>query len=251
MQNHHFKIWVSRICLALLLWQPSHSFAEGESGGSTFEEFEIRVIKPRYFSKRYRLELGSQFIAVTNQTFIYTYLASANLGYHVTESLGLRFTGAFGFSSDKSDRESLQNQFEIKTQILPTSQILSGEGMWTPMYGKFQLSSGRLIYFDTYFSGGLGSTTIGYTFDQCSSFQEGNRIIPKRQPRSQSYFTYLMGIGQRFFLSDKESLNWDIKTQYFTSNPVDGGCVEEEPDASKDTVNQNLTVQFGYSRFIF
>ena len=39
-----------------------------------FENVEIRVVRPRFFNKRKRFELGTQFSAIMNETFIYTFL---------------------------------------------------------------------------------------------------------------------------------------------------------------------------------
>ena len=40
-----------------------------------FKDIEIRVIRPKYFAKRSKFELGAQATVITNQTFIYTFLA--------------------------------------------------------------------------------------------------------------------------------------------------------------------------------
>src|SRR5690606_3852451 len=111
-------------------------------------------IRPRYFAKRQRLELGTQGLVVTNQTFIYTYMLSGILTYHFSEQLGLELMGAWGSSVDKEDKNTLDSSFNIKTQIVRSKTMLIGNALWTPIYGKYQLSSGRLIYFDTFLSVG-------------------------------------------------------------------------------------------------
>jgi len=72
-----------------------------------FEDIEVRVIRPRYFNKRFRLELGGSFTAVMNQNFIYTYLGTGMLSFHFAEWIGLELSGSYGFSIDKSDKNLL------------------------------------------------------------------------------------------------------------------------------------------------
>ena len=85
-----------------------------------FKDYEIRVIRPRYFTKAKRFELGSQALVVMNQTFIYTYLLSGILTYHFNESMALELSGAYGFSVDKDDKRVLKEDFAIRTAILRT-----------------------------------------------------------------------------------------------------------------------------------
>src|SRR3989344_8290672 len=119
-----------------------------------FEEFEIRVIRPRYFTKGHHFEIGAQFAAITNQTFVYTYLLAANIGYHFSEQWGTELVGAYGLSLEKTEKQILDKDFDINTQEATTERYYGANVHWTPMYGKYQLRSGRLIYFDTFLSAG-------------------------------------------------------------------------------------------------
>jgi hypothetical protein len=123
-------------------------------GQEDWEKYEIRVIRPRYFAKRNRMELGAEFSAVMNQTFIYTYMVTGLATYHFSEYIGLELSGTYGFSIDKDDKKTLDDQYQIKTQIIRTQYALGGTLLWTPIYGKFQMPSGRVVYFDTYLSAG-------------------------------------------------------------------------------------------------
>lgn len=224
---------------------PSVFAADGESeeGDENFSNFEIRVIRPRYFSKRTKFEAGIQLLAITNQTFIYTYMASGLLSYHVSESLGFQVGFSSGTSVDKEDKTILQDDFQISTQILRISTMFNGMMLWTPMYGKYQLASGNLIYFDTYLSAGAGLTGVAYQFSHC---YPGSGV---RSDYIKQYPTISGGIGQRFFMSRQSSINWDLRIHEMKTDLNDGNCVESDKIEDSEIFYSNLTVHLGYSRF--
>lgn len=235
---------------------PSAHSATGDE--ERFDDFEIRVIRPKFFSKKKRFELGAELTAIMNQTFIYTYLATGLLTYHFSEQLGLEMAGSFGFSIDKEDKATLKNSFDIKTQIIRTRYILGGSLVYTPMYGKYQLKSGRLIYFDTFITGGAGLTGVEYLFDHCIDPNEDiasptkrdtyiNINGPKPAPKTVSYPTGSIGIGQRLFISRTIGLRWDVRDYIFPYDLKDGACSPNAASASQ--IHNNVTLQLGASKF--
>ena len=223
------------------------SYDQAHANDERFSNFEIRVIRPRFFSKRGKFELGTEGVVITNQTFIYTYLASGILTYHFTESLGLELSGTLGTSIDKEDKTILETDFNIKTQIIRTKTIYSGSILWTPIYGKYQLASGRLIYFDTYLIGGFGTTGVEYQFDHCVK-NEGDEFDIRSDYIAQ-YPTFTIGVGQRFFLDRKSSFKWNLRNHSLQINSADGTCTEDPDIEGINSIHYNLTMQIGYSRF--
>lgn len=217
----------------------SHLFAD-----ERFSEFEIRVIRPRFFVKRNHFELGIQTIAVTNQTFIYTYMLSGILTYHISEQIGIELSAAIGTSIDKEDKVLLQQDFEITTQIIRTKTMFMSGVLWTPIYGKYQLASGELVYFDTFLSGYFGMTGIDYQYEHCLP-QPGVQL---KDPQVIQYPTFAVGVGQRFFLSRSSSFRWDIREQLFTYSSSDGACTDDVEGT--DIIHNNITIQLGYSMFL-
>lgn len=224
------------------------------TAASDFEKFEIRVIRPKFFSKKGRFEAGAQLTAVTNQTFIYTYLATGILDFHITEQFALELAGAYGFSFDKQDKTVLKDNFKISTTILRTKYYLEGALLYTPIYGKYQMTSGRLIYFDTFISAGGGLTGIEYLYDHCKKPEEVGQSNPNigdpPAPKTQGYPTGMVGVGQRFFLNKHASLRWDIKGHVFAYNTVDGSCNPNFVESGASRTHENVTVQFGYTYFM-
>lgn len=223
-----------------------------------FDEYEIRVIRPKFFTKKKRFELGAELTAIMNQTFIYTYLATGLMTYHFTEQMGFELLGAYGFSIDKEDKATLKNSFDIKTQIIRTQYILGGSLVYTPMYGKYQLKSGRLIYFDTFISGGGGMTGVEYLYDHCIDPNEDIVDATKRDayisangqkpaPKTVAYPTGSIGLGQRLFLSRTLGLRWDVRDYIFPYDTKDGAC--SAGGASESQIHHNVTLQLGASKF--
>jgi outer membrane beta-barrel protein len=218
-----------------------------------FDNYEIRVIRPRYFSKRSKFELGVTGSVITNQTFIYTYLLSGALTYHFTDIFGLELSGTYGKSFPKEDMTTLRtDDFKIRTQILRTKYMMEGALLYTPIYGKYQLSTGRLIYFDTFLAAGAGSTGVEYLYDHCEATKkdESGRDVPTDVPAPtvMSYPTFVIGGGQRYFLNKRDGLRWDVKLHHFSYNEKDGGCPIENLDS--ELQQDNVTFQFGVSRFL-
>jgi outer membrane beta-barrel protein len=218
-----------------------------------FENVEIRVIRPRYMTKRKRFELGTEFVAIMNQTFVYSFLGSGIINYHFTESIGLELTGAYGFSIDKEDKRILDSEFDIQTEILRTKDYLEAAIAWTPIYGKYQLASGRLVYFDTFVTLGGGLTGVEYTYDHCippeklpEAMRASAPAVPA--PKTVHYPTVVGGLGQRFFVSKSTSFKWDVKSHAFFYDMKDGDCNPEFAQ-SQSKNHFNITMQIGASRF--
>ncbi len=216
-----------------------------------FQEYEIRVVRPRYFVKKGRLEVGSQAYVVMNQTFIYSYMLSGILTYHLNEYFALEGSGAYGFSVDKDDKRVLKKDFDIRTAILRSKYMADLNVLFTPIYGKYQMPGGKLIYFDTFISGSFGTTGIEYLYDHCTPLEE----LPVSQqtdenappnPITKSYPSFGMGIGQKFYLSQKNAIRWDVRNHMFAYDVADSAC---GPVASATNTHNNVTMQFGFSHF--
>lgn len=237
------------ICSLQVLLLTSSSDLLAEPKGE-FSNYEVRVIRPRYFQKSKKFELGVQAYAIMNQTFIYSYLGSAMLGYHISENLSVEANGAFGFSLDRDEKRALSDEYKIYTKIMRTQYSAEGMLLYTPMYGKWQVSSGRLIYFDTYAAVGGGITGIDLQYsDFCAPQVDANNLrVPPPADRTASYPTISFGIGQRYFIEQDISVKWDLRNHSMFYNTVDVSC-DAGATSGDSAVHHNLTLQFGASKF--
>jgi outer membrane beta-barrel protein len=234
--------------LVAAVWAPLASAEDETKGSGKFDAYEIRVIRPKYMTKRNRVELAGEMSLIMNQSFIYSLLATGLLDYHFSEMFALELGGAYGFSIDKEDKRLLKDEFDITTQILRTQYIFSGALLWTPVYGKTQLPSGRLVYFDTFVTAGGGMTGIEYNYEQCDSNSTAEGAEQgKPAAQTKGYPTLIMGLGQKFFLSRDFSLRWDLRDHFFQYAKADGTCQPDEDQGSG--MQQNVTLQLGASTF--
>ena len=220
--------------------KPDDARADGR-----FDGYEIRVIRPKYMTKRGRTELGGEGVLIMNQSFIYTFMLSGILDYHFSEMFALEAAGSYGFSIDKEDKRILKDDFDIQTQILRTQYIFNGGLLWTPIYGKTQLSSGRVVYFDSFLTAQAGMTGINYTYEQCSTSAEHPEQL-KPAAQTKSYPTGIIGFGQKYFLSQSTGLRWDVRDYIFSYEKGDGTC-DQLPIGSE--LHNNITLQLGASTF--
>ena len=215
---------------------------------SEFKDFEIRIIRPRFFNKTGKFELGLQTSAITDQTFVYTYMMSGSISYNLNEVFGLEVNAGYGISIDKEDKDLLDQGFDIMTVIHRTESSFQSYLTWNPMYGKYQLESGRLIYFDTFLALGGGFTGILYEYDHCKLKIESQSVF-LQQNQSFLYPSISYGVGQRFYLDKKSSLRWDLRQTYFNVDvghaACDGVTTEGDTVALKNTI-----LQIGYSIFL-
>ena len=230
---------------------PMYSLDSSIAQERRFDDYEIRVIRPRYFAKRKRFELGSQFTIITNQTFIYTYMVSGLATFHFNEFFAIEGSFSYGASIDKDDQRILDNDFGIKTQIIRTQSMLDAAVLWTPIYGKYQLASGRLIYFDTFLLAGVGQNSVDYRFDHCDAPADETAAANYQEKPDTvvSYSGFSFGGGQRYFISKKTSIRWDLRGRIFNYPFADGECFTETPTEGS-TNHTNVTVQIGMSYFL-
>jgi outer membrane beta-barrel protein len=220
---------------------------------SRFSAYEIRVIRPRNFVKSGTLELSGGLMNLSNQSFVYSMLGVAGVGWHFDEKWALEMQGAYGSSFDKSDKRLLSERFNINTVVLRTESLLNGRISFTPAYGKVNLPDGDIVYFDTYFSAGAGSTAVRYTYDHCDKPSDYPAAVAARIPdppseRTVSYTTGILGAGQRWFTGEESSIKVGIDFQRFLYAPADGACV---PDQAEDgqRFHDNVFLFAAWSRY--
>ena len=234
----------------LIFFLGALTFASWGGGKDATKDYEINVIRPRYFVKKSKAELGVDLAVVLNQTFTYTYLLSGVLVYHFTNSIGVGIDASYGLTVNKADRKLLSDQFNIEIDIFEVEYLAGLAALWTPVYGKYQLASGRLIYFDTYASAGIGLMGIETDIE----IEKGEKVDSKQY----SCYAFTIGVGQRFYLSKKTSLRWQIKNHIISYDGGNQVCAPVPTDLSEDVdpeyidtnIFHTVVSQVGISYFI-
>lgn len=208
------------MCLALLV------VVSGRAHAEQFKEYEVRVIKNKFFQKRMRLELSGSTSAIMNKSFITTVLGGASLGFHFTESIGAYGEGHVGYTFKSSDCNTLGKSFRIEPLLDITNWWAGGGVAYTPIYGKYQMGSGRVVYFDWIFT--LGGGLVDVLHKEHDTCVDPNDRLPNEAPdagalnqRAQKIHLNV-GTGQKFYLNENLSLNWNLKVMAISPFFEDG-----------------------------
>lgn len=180
---------------------------------------EISVIQKRFLPRTKRFELLLGLTQIVNDPWYTGVGIDSRLGYHFTENWGIELGGTFLSNSERQTIKDLYNEHAVKTDsVISTKGYYGGAAVWTPIYGKMGLSSGRIIPFDMYFQVGGGKT-------QVDNGDGGSTIH--------------FGTGQVYALSKGMGFRWDFSWNSFNATPK-----------GKNPQNfNNLLLTFGFSFF--
>lgn len=210
-----------------------------------FEDSEIRVIKNKYFEKSMRLELSAGLASVMNQAFLYTYLGGVNVGFHFTEQFGVQGEAYLGQTVRKGDCDTLGTSFRIDPVVQEIKNYFGGAVSYTPIYGKFQMASGRVIYFDWFFEAGAGISRIRSGGVGCAAGGSSSEEVPVEG----SALSVLGSTGQRIFLNENVSFNWRVRLMRAEGIRNDGANNAKKSGLGADAQNYVL-LNLGVSYFL-
>jgi outer membrane beta-barrel protein len=210
---------------------------------------EVRVVRPRFFNKQYKFEFSTG-VAGINRTYQQTLLGVGALSFYLTEWLSIGGYGSYGFSFETQVKTTLNEEKTINELDSITKSTYGGSLSLFPMYGKFQIASGALFYFDTFVSAGVGKITKHYEHKDCVQLAEGSsNIETTRKPDDKSYNDFVVGVGQHYFMNRSSSFNWSFKYSTHENYAVDLFC-DENAKRDKRTWKNDLMLQIGLSYFL-
>lgn len=189
------------------------AIVRAEESSQQFEDVEIRVIRPKYFQKSMRFEVAANVATVMNKSYTYTYLPSAKLGLHITEWLEIFGEGALGITANKSDCTELGTKFAIEPVVHEFNSLLGGGVALTPIYGKYQVNSGDVIYFDWFLMAGGGVASMKKREQGCKPLEPNEAT---KSPTEYNPGQFNIGTGQRYFLNKNVSVNWFLRDFFIT-----------------------------------
>jgi hypothetical protein len=202
--------------LTILLMLSGVSLADED-----FKRVEIRVVRDRYFQKSLRPELGLGVYASLNKPYLQTVMAQAGLAFYPFEILGIGVDGGLSGSFNKEVCYTLGREFSIEPVITPLQWVAGGKLELAPIYGKYQLPSGDVLYFDWLFKVGAGRGGI-YTRKQGCRPAQYVAATDNTNTAQVSVMEYNASTGQRFFLNKNIALQWNILFYLVEPYPVDG-----------------------------
>lgn len=126
----------------------------------------VKVIQKRFFMKSGRLEILPQFVYIGNDHFIRRIGGGLDLDIHINDLLAIEIDLSYMPDLAESDYKALTKQFQYEQQVVPDiSRLLflgAVNAQISPIFGKVELGTLRVINYDIYFSAGVG---VGYSKD--------------------------------------------------------------------------------------
>jgi len=122
----------------------------------------VSVIQKRYLQKTFRGELNVSLSSIINNKFFYVAGASGHLGFFVRDahSLGIE-SYAMGLAEKLVSSDLIKPPNRILPYSFVVSQLYSGVYYkWSPVFGKFAILDRDVVYFDMFFTIGMGMTKL-------------------------------------------------------------------------------------------
>jgi outer membrane beta-barrel protein len=190
----------------VLLLFSTEAFAQVETQSA---EQGIRVLQQKPLIKRERAEVVPLFSLGLNDTFSRHIGVGGNITYHITEewSVGAEYIKFFGFKTAFADEVTAFGVAD-KTRLL--DYTFGFNGNFSPVQGKFLFFGKGPIYWDIFFTLGLGATrtqTLSHRFT--GSLGGGMRFLIWRLLTFElSYRDYIfrddLGEGDKRFVNNMQ-----------------------------------------------
>jgi outer membrane beta-barrel protein len=170
-------------------------------------EKKIYVLQNRKYLKANHLMLSGMVGPGISNSYRNTYAFDFRVAYHLSEAFGIET-----FYSFLANREN--NTFEALKQAAPTTLPVVREirsqfgilGQYVPWYAKINVFN-NIIYFDWYFSGGLGS--LSSALDTRRNKNDPENFV------YENLFALYLGTGHRYHLSQTLHMRLDFTGAFY------------------------------------
>jgi outer membrane beta-barrel protein len=120
----------------------------------------VKVIQKKFFLKYRRVEITPTIGYVGNDHFISRLAVGLGAGYHINEVIGLEIFVSYLPDLGETDYKPLTRRFRNEEEVVPDISRVTFLGVFnialSPIYGKVELGTLRVINYDIFFGAGLG-----------------------------------------------------------------------------------------------
>jgi outer membrane beta-barrel protein len=208
--------------------------------GATGRKRIIKVVQRRHFMKLHRLETTFPSIGlVTNDPFMRRILFAGKFEFHLTEISSIGAYLCFSPDMGDSDLKSLTNNMQDQKEVVPDISRIIFVGIvdlgFSPIFGKVELGTNRIINYDLYVAAGAG---VLYTEDDEELVTGGRPEYYKQvHPVTSLAFGFRIAFNEWFGVR----LEGRLLTHIEQVHRQDGMNLE---------MKNNFAVQFGPSFFL-
>jgi len=211
-----------------------------DSRSATGRKRIIKVVQRRHFLKLGRVEATIPSIGmVTNDPFLRRILFAGRFEVHMTEISSIGAYLAFSPNLGESDLKQLTSQMQTRKEVVPDISRIMFVGIvdvgFSPIFGKVELGTTRIINYDIYFSAGAG---VLYTKDDEELVKGGDEKY-----RSQIHPVTSLSFGFRIAFNEWFGVRLEgrLLTHIEQVDRAEGLNLE---------MKNNFAVQFGPSFFL-
>ena len=216
----------------------------------------VKVIQKKFFLKYRRLEIVAPQIGyVGNDDFIKRLAINASVGFHINEILALEILVSYLPDLGETDYKPLTRRFRDDSQVVPDISRVLLFGVLnvalSPIYGKVELGTLRIINYDVFVAGGLGfaSTRDDMDIIESATCQDlATMAERKAEPAcmyvDETHFVTNIGGGLRIVFNDWIGIRLDARQ--FTH--IERVYRENEEQIGLE-MKQNFMISLGASFF--
>lgn len=161
------------------------------------QDSEINVVQKLLFPKQKRSELGFHLGWMPFDAFTITPMGSLTFGGHMKETLGWELGLGGGYGLKNGTMRKLEGPaYAVAPDAYRYLGSAWGGVQWAPIYAKMNWMGRKVIHHDVY-----GTASAGATIEQAILPDHAMAVAP----------TLGLGVGMRFFLSDRTTLRVQLK----------------------------------------
>ena len=179
---------------------------KGDEKEGSFSIEGIEVIQNRLFQKTGRHELGVSFGILFDNPFTFYEMVPVQYTFHFRESIAIELTGAFTFSQEKGLVKSLRDVSSQNVKIETIKRYYTGNFIWSPIYGKFNIFANHIYHFDMFLTTGFGMMDNSGPVDPFAEPTEYHSV---------KHFVFNVGAGFKVYMNDWFVLRLDFRNFTF------------------------------------
>lgn len=193
------------------------------------EESELGVVQNRQYSKSKKFQLGLFGGFVTSDPFLSTKALGLSLAYHLSEYVGVGLVYWKDFVSASTALQTFEESRGATANTNKPRYTIGAEALFSMIYGKLSLLGKAIIYYDLHLTAGGGITNT----------ESGTYVSPH------------IGIGQRFYLTEKWSLRLDYRMLYYNEKILEKEIPTKLGQEVGSRGNFNNVITLGFDFLLF
>ena len=202
-------LWLAVVAVS---WADEADAAERESGEYNFNwldpDKKIYVLQNRRYLKAGKILVSADLGVGISNPYRQSFVIDPRITYYFSESLGIEL---FYTTFTNSANSTIDAISAATPGLVPVIREIKSQygGMiqWVPWYAKINVFN-QILYFDWYFSGGLGQLTT-------------NLIDPAKGNSTENLFAGFLGTGHQYHVTESFVVRLDF-TGAFYNAPIGG-----------------------------